>query len=148
MSDQPEQAVGRASGSAGGARHPQESAGLVPTFDLRAAAAALLAEGARAGGGHRARTLVKDTDLRVVLVTLAAGARLAEHHAPGRITIHTLSGHLIVRAAGEAIELPAGHLLTLAGAVPHEVAAREASAFLLTIAWPSDRAEAPPVVEE
>ena len=110
--------------------------------------AALLAEGARAGGGHRARTLVKDAELRVVLVALAAGARLAEHHAPGRITIQTLSGHLIVRAAGEAVTLPAGHLLTLARTVPHEVEAREASVFLLTIAWSGDRAGEPPVGEE
>lgn len=124
-----------------------ERAGSAPTVDLGAAVATLVAGSSRAGGGHRARTLVKDGDLRVVLVALEAGARLAEHHAPGRITIHTLSGHLIVRAAGEASELPAGHLLTLARAVPHEVEAREASSFLLTIAWPGDRAGGPPVVE-
>jgi quercetin dioxygenase-like cupin family protein len=146
MSGQPARGMGLASGGTGGAPHAQESAGSIPIVDLHAAAA-LVAEGSRAGGGHRARTLVKDADLRVVLVALAAGARLAEHHAPGRITIQTLSGRLIVRAAGAACELPAGQLLTLARAVPHDVEAREASAFLLTIGWPDDRAGGLPVGE-
>jgi quercetin dioxygenase-like cupin family protein len=32
-------------------------------------------------------------------------------------------------------DLPAGHLLALDAAVPHDVEALEDSAFLLTIAW-------------
>jgi hypothetical protein len=38
---------------------------------------------------------------------------------------------------GRDIDLPAGHVLALDRAVPHDVQAVEDSAFLLTIAWPS-----------
>ena len=121
---------------------------MTEAIDLQAVLASLRAPGARASGGHRARTLIKDDEMRVVLVSLQAGARLEEHHAPGRITIHALSGHLTVRVAAQAIELPAGQLVTIARSVPHDVEAREESAFLLTIAWPAARAGGPPVGEE
>lgn len=87
--------------------------------------------------GRHARTLVKDADLRVVLIALQAGMRMEEHHAPGRITIQTIVGGLVLRVAGQTVDLPAGHLLTLGPAIPHDVEAREDSAFLLTIAWPT-----------
>jgi quercetin dioxygenase-like cupin family protein len=38
----------------------------------------------------------------------------------------------------KVFELPAGHLLALDRAVPHDVKALEDSAFLLTIAWPEE----------
>jgi len=114
------------------------------TIDLTAELAAIRAQESWKRGGRHARTLVKDAELRVVLIALQPGARLEEHHAPGRITIHTLSGHLTVRVAGRAIDLPVGNVLTLARSVPHDVEAREESAFLLTIAWPVGQAEALP----
>lgn len=85
--------------------------------------------------GQNAKTLVKYDDLRVVLITLKAGARLAGHRTDGRISIHTLQGHVRVTAQEEAFDLPAGHLLTLDHGVPHDVEATAESAFLLTIAW-------------
>lgn len=91
-------------------------------------------------GGRHAKTLIKDDGLRVVLIALRAGARLEEHHAPGRITIQTLSGELSVRAAGQTVDLAEGDILSLGPAIPHDVAARVDSAILLTIAWPADRA--------
>ncbi len=87
--------------------------------------------------GRHARTLVKDADLRVVLIALQAGVRMEEHHAPGRITIQTLAGRLTLRVAGQAVDLPLGHLLTIGATIPHDVEAQEESAFLLTIAWPT-----------
>jgi len=87
--------------------------------------------------GRHARTLIKDADLRVVLIALGAGMRMEEHHAPGRITVQTLAGRLTLHAAGQTVDLPVGHVLTLGPAVPHDVEAREESAFLLTIAWPT-----------
>ena len=38
----------------------------------------------------------------------------------------------------KVIDLPAGHMLVLERALPHDVEALEDSAFLLTIAWPED----------
>ncbi|MEO5823662.1 MAG: cupin domain-containing protein [Vicinamibacteraceae bacterium] len=86
--------------------------------------------------GHNARTLIKYDDLRVVLMVLAAAARVPEHKADGRISVHVLSGHIQLRASGRTFDLRAGGLLALDRAVPHDVTALEESAFLLTIAWP------------
>lgn len=86
--------------------------------------------------GHNAKTLIKYDDLRIVLITLAANARIKEHKAEGRISIHVLSGHIELNTPGRAISLRAGGLLALDQGVPHDVHALEKSAFLLTIAWP------------
>lgn len=87
--------------------------------------------------GHNARTLVKNESLRIVLMALAPQARIPPHRTEGRISIHTISGHIVVRAAGRTFDLPTGALLSLDAGIEHDVAARdEDSAFLLTIAWP------------
>jgi quercetin dioxygenase-like cupin family protein len=86
--------------------------------------------------GHSARTLIKFDDLRVVLIALAAGARVAEHKADGRISMHVLSGRIDIRAADRTFSLRSGGLLALDQAVPHDLHALEESALLLTIAWP------------
>jgi quercetin dioxygenase-like cupin family protein len=86
--------------------------------------------------GHNARTLVKYEDFRIVLVGLKAHARIPEHKAGGRVSIHTIAGHLQVRAQDRTFSLPAGRVLVLDQAVPHDVEALQESALLLTIAWP------------
>ena len=86
--------------------------------------------------GHNARTLFKYDDLRVILIALAAEARMQEHQAEGRISIHVLSGHIQLRASGRTFNLRSGGLLALDHGVSHDVHALEESAFLLTIAWP------------
>ena len=85
--------------------------------------------------GRRAETLVKTDHLRVVLVTLRAGAALHEHTAPGPITIQTLRGRMSATYDGQERELGPGQLLALAAGVRHAVRAIEAGAFLLTIGW-------------
>ncbi len=89
--------------------------------------------------GHNAKTLVKHDDLRVVLIVLRAGARIPGHVTDGRISIHTVRGHIRVQAQGETCNLPAGALLALDHRLPHDVEAVDDSAFLLTIAWPGRR---------
>ena len=86
--------------------------------------------------GQNARTLIKYDDFRVVLIALAAEARMPEHKAEGRISIHVLSGHIQLRAAGRTFSLRSGGLLALDHDVAHDVHALEESALLLTIAWP------------
>ncbi|MEJ7761869.1 MAG: cupin domain-containing protein [Thermomicrobiales bacterium] len=85
--------------------------------------------------GRRAETLIKDDRLRVVLVTMRAGATLHEHTAPGPITIQVLGGRFGVTVAGEEREMGSGALLALASGVRHAVTAREDGSFLLTIGW-------------
>jgi quercetin dioxygenase-like cupin family protein len=85
--------------------------------------------------GRRAETLIKTDDLRVVLITMRAGAELQEHTAPGTITIQALAGAFTVETAGATVDLRAGDLVSLAGGVQHAVRAELDGAFLLTIAW-------------
>ena len=85
--------------------------------------------------GHSARTLIRYDDLRVVLIALAAGHRIPEHKADGRVSVHVLSGHVEFRTSERTFDLRAGGLVALDRAVPHDVAALEESALLLTIAW-------------
>ena len=89
-------------------------------------------------GKHSARTLLKETNLRVVLIAMHEGDRIEEHRAPGPILIHALSGHIRVTAGNRTTDVPAGHVLTLARDATHAVAAVVDSAFLLPIAGPSE----------
>lgn len=107
------------------------------TFDLGAEVELLHGEESWRRNGRNAKTLVKEPDLRVVLVALQAGTRLEEHRAPGRISIHTVRGQVRVRVADQVVELPAGHMLALEQNIAHDVEAQDESAFLLTIAWPA-----------
>ena len=91
--------------------------------------------------GQNARTLIKYDDLRVVLMALAAGAKIPAHKTNGRITVQVLSGHIRLNASERAFDLLPGSLLTLDHPAPHDLEALEESAVLLTIAWPGGRHE-------
>ena len=110
-------------------------AGPFMEFDLPAEVHRLHAE-TTWSKGHNARTLIKYDDFRVVLTALQANMRVPEHKTEGRISVHVLSGHIQVRAAGRTFSLRAGCVLALDQGVPHDIEALEESAFLLTIAWP------------
>lgn len=86
--------------------------------------------------GRRAETLLKTPDLRVVLVTMRAGGELAEHTAPGTITVQALQGRFLFSTAEAEQELAPGTLVSVAGGVRHAVRCLEQGAFLLTLAWP------------
>lgn len=88
--------------------------------------------------GHFARTLFKKPDFRMVLISMDRGSILKEHHADGTISVQVLKGSIRFTAQGEDYRLRANGILTLGASIKHEVEALEESAFLLTIAWPSD----------
>jgi quercetin dioxygenase-like cupin family protein len=85
--------------------------------------------------GHNSKTLVKYPDLRIVLTAIRANARINEHKTAARISVQVLSGHIRMEVDGMLFDLPAGELLALDQAMPHDVAAVEDSAFLITLAW-------------
>ena len=91
--------------------------------------------------GHTARTLVKYDNLRVVLIAVKARNRIPAHQTEGRITIHTIRGHLRVHAAGRTFDVPANRLLALDHDLRHDVEALEDSGFLLSIAWPGGNSD-------
>ncbi len=116
-------------------RHPQPMAAAYLEFDLTRELELLHRE-PEWNTGQNAKTLVKYDDFRVVLTALKARVGLPAHQTEGRISIHTVAGHIQVRAQGRTFDLPTGSLLALDHGLPHEVEALEQSAFLLTIAWP------------
>ena len=120
-------------------RAPEVVAASVLAFDLAAELERLRGEDPYGRGERNARTLVHEPDFRVVLIVLKVGAKLEEHRAPARISIHALAGRIRVRLSEETVDLPTGHLLALEADVPHEVEAVEEGAFLLTIGWRGDR---------
>jgi quercetin dioxygenase-like cupin family protein len=103
------------------------------SVDLAATAQALHATEAHAPGSHGARTLVREPDLRVVLLVLAPGAKIPDHHVKDTATIQVLDGSVRVGVEDRVIELFAGQLLPLERGLEHDVAARERTTLLLTL---------------
>ena len=106
-------------------------------FNLSSEIAQLHQEEAWLRTGHNSKTLVKQSDFRIVLIAMKKGGHLEEHKADARISIHALSGHLRLQLSGQVIDLPVGHLLALDRGIRHDVEAVEESSFLLTISWPT-----------
>lgn len=121
----------------GAVRTPGPLGNPMLTFDLNGEIKQLREENSW-HGGRDSKTLVKNEDFRIVLTVLKANALLHEHKATGRISVHVLSGHIQMHVQDKVFDLPAGHLLALDRALPHDVKALEHSAFLLTIAWPEE----------
>ena len=67
---------------------------------------------------------------------MESGAKMQEHHADGTVSIHALQGTLCVHVGKQPHVLHAGQLLTVAPGILHDVEAREAAVWLLTLAWP------------
>jgi len=86
--------------------------------------------------GRSSKTLAKYADLRIVLIAMKANTRMHEHTAAGRISVHSLNGHIRLHLPEQVVDLPAGHMAALDQCVPHDVEATEDSAFLLTLSWP------------
>lgn len=96
--------------------------------------AALRAKASFAEGQATGTTLVKEPNLRVVLMAVPAGGGAPEHTASGPISVQPLRGQLQFQAAGQTFDLGPGQLLALEANVPHSYrAAGEETAFLLSI---------------
>lgn len=116
-------------------RPSQRVAAPVMTFDLAGEIEQLHAEPAWRTGDRNAKTLVKESDLRVVLTALKAGASTAPHQVDAPATLQVLRGCLRVHLPEGPVELSAGGLLALDRNIRHRVEALEDSAFLLTLPW-------------
>jgi quercetin dioxygenase-like cupin family protein len=121
--------------SRGPARPPEATVGPFLTFTLAEQIRELRQE-SYWQSGRNAKTLVKYDDFRIVLIAIQANTTIREHHSAGRISVQTIEGHLRMHAGGREFDLPAGRVLVLDRAMPHDVVAIEDSAFLLTIAGP------------
>ncbi|MBP7567308.1 MAG: cupin domain-containing protein [Burkholderiaceae bacterium] len=78
-------------------------------------------------------SLLKTPGLQLIRLVLGSGQSLPEHHVPGDITIHCLSGRADVRTPRATCALQAGTLVMLPPAEPHAVQAHEDSVLLVTL---------------
>ncbi len=123
-----------------------QAARLAPTqqppaegsFDLRREIDKLRAGAPYREHGHAARTLIKAPALRIVLVALKRGNRLAEHTVAEPVSLHVLDGHIRVDVDGVARDQGVGHLMSIQRGVTHDVEALTDAAFLLTLPWTAD----------
>ena len=117
--------------------------GTLHVFSLNEYARKLCEERAYAANGRDGVTLVKSPALRVVLEVLRAGAELAEHRAPGPITVQVLEGEIRFTAGEETFRVRTGEALALPAGRPHAVEAVRDSTLLITLA-PAGRPEVRP----
>ena len=108
------------------------------TFDLEAVAEELRAEEQYVDEGQASRTLIRASDLRMVLVVLEAGKTISEHHAKVTASVQTLSGHIRLQLPERSVDVPAGQILVMEAGLAHDVYAESESAFLLTLGWPAN----------
>lgn len=101
---------------------------------LAAVSQQLHADEAREEHSHGARTLVREADLRVVLLAFARGSKLAQHHVKDSATILVVEGTVEVGIDGKVIELHEGQLLPIARGIAHDLVATTRSTVLLTLA--------------
>ncbi len=84
-------------------------------------------------GTRNSVTVVKSSNLSVVLTAIKKGATLCGHQVDGPITLQVVSGAIQFSVAGEPRTLVAGTVIALDNAVPHDIEALEDSELLLTI---------------
>ena len=82
---------------------------------------------------HKTHSLFKSQQIEVLRLVLPAGKSIAEHRAPGEITVHCLEGRVQFTAMGETREMSAGEMLFLKASEPHAVHAVEDASVLVTI---------------
>lgn len=109
------------------------------TFDLEALARELRTEEPYLREGQAARTLLRAPDLRIVVIALAAGKTISEHHANVTASVQTLAGHIRLQLPDRGVDVRAGQLLVLGAGLAHDVYAETDSTFLLTLGWPANQ---------
>lgn len=80
-------------------------------------------------------TLFKTNAMEVLRLVMPAGKQIAEHKAPGEITVLCLEGQVRFTARGAAQTLDQNQMLYLETAEPHALEAIEDSTVLVTIVF-------------
>lgn len=103
------------------------------TFAIEEKIAQLKKETAWINGDRNAVTLQKNSNIRIVLISLRKGATLNEHKVEGPITLFVLSGKMNFIAGEEKIVIETNGLIVLEKTIPHDVEALEDTIYILTI---------------
>ena len=102
-------------------------------FSIEEKITQLKKETAWINGDRNAVTLQKNSNIRVVLISLRKGATLHEHKVEGPITLFMLSGKINFIAGEENVNAKSNGFIVLEKAIPHDVEALEDTTFILTI---------------
>ena len=78
-------------------------------------------------------TVVKTSNLSVVLTAIKKGATLCGHEVDGPITVQVLSGAIQFGVSGEPRRLAAGMVIALDKGIPHDIQALQDSELLLIL---------------
>jgi quercetin dioxygenase-like cupin family protein len=116
-------------------RTPRPLVGPRLLFDLRNEVAQLHDEPIWRTHGHNARTLIKQLDFRLVLISLRAGKQVHERATDEPIALQPLRGQMRVQLASEALQVGPEQLLSIDKHVQFSVDAIEDCEFLLWIGW-------------
>ncbi len=117
-------------------KSPPEPARLHTILDVHVVAAELSVEASSAESGHAARTIVRESDLSVLVTAMRPGAVIANHRAMATAVVQVVRGRIRIEMPEQSLELAAGQIVALERAVAHEVRAIETSAFVVTLARP------------
>jgi quercetin dioxygenase-like cupin family protein len=101
----------------------------------------------RAAGTERkdvsARTLVQHAHFKALQLSLANGAEVPTHQAPGPALIQCVAGHVTLYAGEREYDLTAGTMVSLEAGQPHRVSAREQSTLYVVHGTDRDICEQP-----
>jgi quercetin dioxygenase-like cupin family protein len=84
---------------------------------------------------HGASTLIKNKDLRVVLIVMSSPSVMRAHRLRESTAIQVLEGAFRLQLDGKMSRARTGTLVTFERGVVHEVEALEDGAFLLYLPW-------------
>ena len=84
-------------------------------------------------GKRNSVTVVKTSNLSVVLTAIKKGATLCGHEVDGPIMVQVLSGAIQFGVSGEPRRLAAGTVIALDKGIPHDIRALQDSELLLTL---------------
>lgn len=87
--------------------------------------------------GGMARTLANRPDLRLVVLRVPAGQRVAEHNAPADVVFIALTGRGVVHAGSDETVIMAGEMVSCPAGVTRAISAVEADLELLVIRTPN-----------
>lgn len=114
-------------------RPPQDFTQSIQHLDLQDECARLLAEAAINPSHRAAKTLSKDSSMSVTILAITKGTGIQDHPAHGSAVLQTLVGQVRVSVSNTEIDLPTGHMITLASHVPHQLSAAVDSAVLFVV---------------
>jgi quercetin dioxygenase-like cupin family protein len=109
-------------------------------FSLRDEIAALRFEDAYQQRDRNSRTLAKETDFRVLLSVLRAGAALDEQDGHARASVQVIEGRATLGIDGDETMLEAGELAVVDSGNAWLLQAQTECAVILTLAWPREKA--------